>query len=822
MKFNPHFDMKIIYLLLISFLTQNISIAIPPIADNHIKVDQFGYRPSDKKIAVISNPVSGYNNTSPFSPGNTYQVRKWDDDAVVYSSAITAWNSGSTQIQSGDKVWWFDFTAVTSPGMYYVMDVSRNVRSYQFEIADHVYLKTLKQATRVFYYQRCGIPKSSPYAQFGWSDSACHTGNLQDTDCRSYNNTNPSTSKNLSGGWHDAGDYNKYVNFTFETMIDLLLAYKENSQMWGDDYNIPESGNGIPDLLDEIKFELDWLLKMQNSNGSVLSIVGVQNFGTASPPSADISQRLYGPATTSASFTASALFALGALQFNSIGQNDYANTLQSASVNAWNWAVANPSITFYNSGIIGAGEQEVGSYEKLVRQMAAASFLYALTGNSNYKSFFESNYTQMHLIQWGFAYPFENGQQDMLLYYASLAGATPSVANAIRNAYRSSLKTNNADNLPAYLNKTDAYRAHLSNQNYTWGSNTTKGRQGIMFNNMLTYNLDSLNNSYYREAALGFTNYFHGTNPTAFCYLSNMSSHGAENSISEIYHSWFADGSNLWDKAGTSVYGPAPGFVPGGVNPTYALDGCCPSGCGSYNNLCNTSLVTPPLSQPIQKSYKDWNTSWPQNSWTITEPGIYTQAAYVRLLSRFVDAASIKQVKIVIEGLYNSSANSLNARDTIRVYLRNTTSPYLMIDSSKAVLDSLNFTAALSFPNANSGTYYIVIKHRNSIETWSRTGGESYNNSSSFNFDFTTDSTKSYAANVKRVDSNPGTYAIFSGDVNQDGAVDATDLSLIENDAGNFQTGYIVTDLNGDNISDASDLALADNNVFDFVGKIVP
>jgi endoglucanase len=170
--------------------------------------------------------------------------------------------------------------------------------------------------------------KSSPYAQFGWSDSACHTGNLQDTDCRSYNNTNPSTSKNLSGGWHDAGDYNKYVNFTFETMIDLLLAYKENPQMWGDDYNIPESGNGIPDLLDEAKYELDWLLKMQNSNGSVLSIVGVQNFGTASPPSADISQRLYGPATTSATFTASALFALGALQFNSIGQNDYANTLQ--------------------------------------------------------------------------------------------------------------------------------------------------------------------------------------------------------------------------------------------------------------------------------------------------------------------------------------------------------------------------------------------------------------------------------------------------------------------------------------------------------------
>lgn len=814
--------MKIILIMLFSVAIVNSLLAIPPPVDNHIKIDQFGYRTTDKKIAIISKPITGYNNTSPFSPGNTYQVRRWNDDAVIYSSGIVAWNGGATQGQSGDKVWWFDFTAVASPGMYYVMDVTGNVRSYQFEISDHVYLNTLKQAARVFYYQRCGIPKSAPYAQTGWTDAACHIGNLQDTDCRLYNNNTPSTSKNLSGGWHDAGDYNKYVNFTFETMIDLLLAYKENPQMWGDDYNIPESGNGIPDILDEAKYELDWLLKMQNSNGSVLSIVGVRNYGTASPPSADNNQRSYGPASTSATFTASALFALGAVQFNSIGQSSYANTLQSAAVNAWNWAVANPSVTFYNSGVIGAGEQEVGTYERLVRQMAAACFLYAITGSSAYKTFFENNYSQMHLIQWGFAYPFENGQQDMLLYYASLPGASTSVANAIRNAYKNSLKTNNADNLPAYLNKTDAYRSHLSNQNYTWGSNTTKGRQGIMFNNMLTYNLDSLNNSNYREAALGYINYFHGTNPTAFCYLTNMSSYGAENSVNEIYHAWFEDGSSLWDRVGTSVFGPAPGYVPGGVNPTYALDGCCPSGCSPYNNLCNTSLVTPPLGQPIQKSYRDWNTSWPQNSWTITEPGIYTQAAYVRLLSRFVEASSIRQIKSVIEGPYNSSSNTLAIRDTIRVYLRNVASPYAIIDSSKGVLDSLSFTASFTFSNAPSGTYYVVIKHRNSIETWSKAGGESYNSSASFNFDFTTDSTKSYGANVKRVDSNPGTFAIFSGDVNQDGAVDATDLSLIENSAAIFATGYIVTDLNGDSISDASDLALADNNVFGFVGKIIP
>ena len=607
--------MKTFLLILLSLTLSNNSFSSPPVTDNHIKIDQFGYRTSDKKISVISNPVTGYNNNVPYSPGNNFQIRRWNDDSVVFSGYLTPWNGGNTHSQSGDKVWWFDFTGLTTPGEYYVFDVSNNKGSYKFEINDGVYRSTLIKTFKAFYYQRCGCPKSSPYAETGWTDTECHKGSLQDADCRLYNNNNPVTSKNLSGGWHDAGDYNKYVNFAFEPVMDLLLAYKENPTVRADDFNIPESGNGIPDILDEVKYELDWLLKMQNSNGSVLSIVGVTNFGSASPPSADNNQRLYGPATTSASFTASALFALGAIQFNSIGQTSYAAILQTAAVNAYNWAVANPNVTFYNSGTIGAGEQEVGSYEKFVRQMASACFLYSLTGNSAYKTYFENNYSQIHLMQWTFAYPFEAGAQNMMLFYASLPGVTSSVSTAIKNAYKNSMKTNNADNLPALINKTDAYRAYLSNNNYTWGSNTTKGRQGIMFLNMLTYKLDTLSNSLYREAALGYLNYFNGINPTAFCYITNMSAYGAENSVNEVYHSWFEDGSPLWDRVGVSVYGPAPGFIPGGVNPSYALDGCCPNGCSSYNSLCNTALVTPPLGQPIQKSYKDWNTSWPQNSW---------------------------------------------------------------------------------------------------------------------------------------------------------------------------------------------------------------
>jgi hypothetical protein len=626
--------------LCLLFLTVSISAsAIPPVINNHIKVDQFGYRTTDKKIAVISSPQAGYNATDTFSPGGSYQIRRWSDDAFMYSGIIMQWNGGATHAQSGDKAWWFDFTPFTTPGFYYVFDVNNNVGSYKFEISDCVYGDVMKQAMRTFYYQRCGCAKAAPFAETGWTDAVCHAGALQDTDCRLYSNTSASTSKNLSGGWHDAGDYNKYVNFAFEPLLDLMFAYAENSSAWSDDYNIPESGNGIPDILDEVKYELEWLLRMQQTDGSVLSVVGTQNFASASPPSADTAQRLYGPSTTSASYTAAAVFALGAIQFNSIGQTAYGNMLMNAAQSAYNWANANPNVTFFNSGIIAAGEQEVQAYDVLVRKMAASVFLFELTGNTAYQTLVDNNYSQMHLIQWGYAYPFEAAQQNMLLYYAAMNNATASVANDITTNYKNSLQTNNPDNLPAYLNAMDAYRAFLSDNNYTWGSNTTKARQGIMFTNMVYYNLDAANNSNYTEAALGFVNYFHGVNPTAFAYLSNMGSHEAENSINEFYHSWFTDGSALWDRAGVSTYGPAPGFVPGGPNPTYGLDGCCPAGCANLNALCNPSLVTPPLNQPIQKSYLDWNTGWPQDSWTITEIAIYTQAAYVRLLSHFIDVS---------------------------------------------------------------------------------------------------------------------------------------------------------------------------------------
>lgn len=595
-----------------------------PVSPN-LHVDQFGYPLNARKIAVLASPQQGYNTAQTYTPGPTLELRRWNDGTVAFSAAPVAWNGGQTHAQSGDKVWWFDFSSVNAVGSYYVFDPARNVRSVQFELNDGVYRNVLKTAVRVFFYQRSGFAKTAPYAG-AWTDGAAFVGPNQDTQCRLVTDpNNATTAKDLRGGWFDAGDYNKYVNFTYSVLTDLLLAYEEAPTAWGDDYNLPESGNGVPDVLDEVKWELDWLLRMQQANGSVLSKVSVTQFQAASPPSSDTTPRYYGPASTSSTLTAAAVFALAAIQFKAQANatmQSFGNQLQTAAVNAYNWAVANPNVTYTNTGFQSA-TPEVDAYERDARKLGAAVYLFALTGNATYKSYVDANYQSLHLFQWSFAYPFENTHQSAVLYYAKTAGATASVASAIRNTYQSSMSSS-SDNLPAYTSGTDAYRAFLTNDNHTWGSNKVRSDEGTMFRAMLTHNLDAGNAASYRDGAMGYLHYLHGVNPTGYAYLSNMGSYGAENSIPEMYHSWFADGSPLDTN-------PAPGYVVGGPNKNFAPD-------PSYGGT-----IAPPQNQPVQKAFKAWNTSWPQNSWEITEPGIYYQAAYVRLLSKAVGASTPPQ-----------------------------------------------------------------------------------------------------------------------------------------------------------------------------------
>ncbi|MEO7358327.1 MAG: SBBP repeat-containing protein [Ignavibacteria bacterium] len=174
------------------------------------------------------------------------------------------------------------------------------------------------------------------------------------------------------------------------------------------------------------------------------------------------------------------------------------------------------------------------------------------------------------------------------------------------------------------------------------------------------------------------------------------------------------------------------------------------------------------------------------------------------------------ELNALIEGFYNEVSNIM-VSDTVKLFLRNSASPYSIVDSSISVLDNLG-KATYYFANAqNSINYFLVLKHRNSIETWSST--TQVFSAASMNYDFTTDATKAFGNNLK----NKGLeFCIYSGDVNQDGIVDASDGSFIDNDVFIFLSGRNITDLNGDEIIDGSDLSIADNNSLNFIGLIRP
>ena len=181
----------------------------------------------------------------------------------------------------------------------------------------------------------------------------------------------------------------------------------------------------------------------------------------------------------------------------------------------------------------------------------------------------------------------------------------------------------------------------------------------------------------------------------------------------------------------------------------------------------------------------------------------------------------ILTMKMILQAFYQPGPETMYSSDTVMINLRSSSYPYPIVDQAKAVINKVNFTAKFYFNNAPSGYYYLDIRHRNSIETWS-TSPVNFTRNINTNYDLTTSASKAYGNNMILIDNSPVRYSIYSGDTNQDGIVDATDALLIDNDANNYLTGYLNTDVNGDYSVDATDALLVDNNSNNFVSKITP
>lgn len=180
-------------------------------------------------------------------------------------------------------------------------------------------------------------------------------------------------------------------------------------------------------------------------------------------------------------------------------------------------------------------------------------------------------------------------------------------------------------------------------------------------------------------------------------------------------------------------------------------------------------------------------------------------------LNNLNNKCSQLNLKVLLEANYPN-------RDTVRVILRDAIPPHNILEVKKIFQDSdATGNCNLTIPD-NKSQFYLIISHRNSIETWSREFGEVFNNYQ-LTYDFSTDSAKAYGNNLKMKN---GKAYIYTGDINLDGFVDVSDLERIDNDAYHFRTGYIVSDLNGDGIVDFTDVAFCDNNLRNYISVIFP
>ena len=228
-------------------------IAVPAFAANpitEIKVDQAGYLSGSPKVAFVASKAAA----------TGFTVRAAKDGKVAFSGKLTA---PADDPDSGDRVQAADFTKLAKSGTFY-LDVPGVGRSWDFSIGPDVYARAWYMTMRSFYGQRCGIAVDLGPEFPGYKHDACHLE-------AAYHASSGKNGRLLNlGGWHDAGDYGRYVVNSGISTGTLLWTWEMfGSRLQNVKLNLPESGNGTPDILNEIRWNLDWMLTMQDQDGGV-------------------------------------------------------------------------------------------------------------------------------------------------------------------------------------------------------------------------------------------------------------------------------------------------------------------------------------------------------------------------------------------------------------------------------------------------------------------------------------------------------------------------------------------------------------------------
>lgn len=471
----------------LSCAAQQGSSATPSIA-----VDQVGYTVTADKVAVVTRPASAFT------------VRRAGDDAAVLTGALGA---GATCPLSGDRVQGADFTPLREPGSYY-LDVPGVGRSWPFTVGGDPLARAYDLAMRGFHGLRCGTAVDLAPASPGYSHAACHRTS----------GFHPSAGASAvpppTGGWHDAGDYGRYLPTTAISVATLLLAW----DLFADRLAPRQLG---PGLLDEARWGLTWMLAMQDADGGVWHKQTSDGFpGFVMPERDPFSVRVIGvgaPPFKSSCATA-ALAAVAALAARVDGAS--AGSIDSRSLDAarraWTWVETHPEVYFANPPGVTTGEY--GDHDCGDERLWAAVELWRTTGEAAFQRYFLDHYTPyMGALD---APPAEAWREVAQLALWSYALSPPSASDAgTITAVRA--RVAGAGKTFAARAAASPYRVSMTAGDFVWGSNAVAANYAMA---MLV--ADHLSpDPALRAGALDHVHYLLGRNTFSLSFVTQLGAH---------------------------------------------------------------------------------------------------------------------------------------------------------------------------------------------------------------------------------------------------------------------------------------------------------
>ncbi|MCE7070205.1 glycoside hydrolase family 9 protein [Dyadobacter sp. CY327] len=529
------------YQIALVFICSVISLSQPASGQNEpdpVRLNQVGFYPNAKKIAVVLGDKQ-----------TAFQLKDVATGKTVFKGKLS---EPRTNQHSGKMSRIADFSEVRKPGKY-VLEVPSLRKSAPFEIKDHVYKDVAAASLKGFYYQRASVELPEKFAG-KWARPAGHPDDKVLIHASAVSEGRAENSVISSArGWYDAGDYNKYIVNSGITMGTLLSLYEDYPSFCENFMtNIPESNNGVPDLLDEALYNLRWMLTMQDpADGGVYHKLTNPRFDGMVMPDACKNPRYVVQKGTAATLDFVAVMAQSGRIFKNF-ENKFPGLSDScitAAVKGWEWAKKNPAVLYNQDEMNKKFDPDVvtGAYgDRNVNDewIWAAAEMYALTKKSDYLKDIAFQADQpMPLPTWN--------QVKTLGYYTMIRFADELKTDP---ALTKSLKTNIisfADNLLQDLEK-QPYHTVMgkTGKDYAWGSSSVAANQGIA----LLYAFKLTKNPKYALAAQGNLDYLLGRNATGYSFLTGF---GSKRVMHPHHRLSVADG----------VVDPVPGLLSGGPNP---------------------------------------------------------------------------------------------------------------------------------------------------------------------------------------------------------------------------------------------------------------